>query len=69
MKNKYNADEELYFEYDEKLKELTNYLRLGKKGKIYNYTARQTKPIEFFNPIILLTILNLNLILIKLYLV
>lgn len=50
VKNTYNADEELYFEYDEKLKELTNYLRLGKKDKIYNYKVRQTKPIEFFQP-------------------
>lgn len=44
-----NNDEEFRFEYDEKMKKLTNYVRLGKKSKVYNYEVRQIKPLELFS--------------------
>ena len=40
-----NLDDDFYFIYDDKMKELVNYVRYGKKGKIYDYEVRQTKEI------------------------
>lgn len=45
LQNNPSIDDDFYFTYDEKMKELVNYVRYGKKGKIYDYEIRQAKEI------------------------
>ncbi|MCH5142449.1 MAG: hypothetical protein J1G07_01875 [Clostridiales bacterium] len=40
-----NIDDDFYFTLDKKMQELVNYVRYGKKGKIYDYEVYQTKEI------------------------
>lgn len=46
MKESEPVDEDFYFIYDEKMKELVEYVRYGKAGKIYEYQIKQTKEVS-----------------------